>query len=131
MSFSDGVERAAQPAPKVWRLMVWDVHDCFGGVLSRLGFRQTKKNPKNWWRIFDPAAPADKTFAERCKAVILAAGLKGSWQQVEHKIFTPRPSRGTARKFDKHPPPPGCEGFGGKLNAQPISGSWRMKKHSR
>lgn len=136
MSFGDDVEVAAKPVPPVWRLMVWDVPDRFGGLLARLGFHATKKNPDNWWRIFDPATPADKSFAERCRAErcraeILALGLKGSWQQVERRVFAPaRPLR-QSKKFERHAPRPTREGFGGKLNARPISGSWRRKTRHR
>ncbi len=133
-AFGEQVEYAAKPPPKVWRLMVWDVPDRFGGLLSRLGFRATKKNPAHWWRLFDPAAPADRPFAERCKAEILAAGLKGSWQEVEKKIFAPGARQRTARspkQFRPHAPRPNREGFGGKLNARPINGTWRRKTRHR
>lgn len=138
--FGEAVEYAAAPAPKVWRLMVWDVPDRLGGLLSRLGFRPTKKNPDYWWRLFDPAAPADRMFAERGKAEILAAGLKGSWQQVEKRTFAPPPPRSMVdqrstrtrhKQFHKHVPKPTREGFGGKLNARPINGSWRRKARRR
>ncbi len=112
---------------KVWRLMVWSVPDRFGGLLARLGFRQTRKNRTHWWRLFDPAAPADKMFAERCKAELLAAGLKGSWQEVEKKSFAPPPKGARKTGFKKHPFRPSREGFGGALNARSIAGSWRRK----
>lgn len=123
MSFGADVEYAATPLSNVWRLMVWDVPDRLGGLLSRHGFLPTKKNPKNWWRIFDPASPTDKALAARCKAELTAAGLKGSWQEVKKKTFTP--PRG------KHVPRPSREGFGGRLNARPVSGAWRRKTRRR
>lgn len=113
----------------VWRLMVWDVPDRLGGLLSRLGFRQTKKNAAHWWRIFDPSRPGDKAFAEKCKAELIDAGLKGSWSQVEAQTTArSRPNPGPhQKKFARHAPTPNREGFGGRLNARPIRGSWRRR----
>lgn len=125
--FGEAVELAAAPVPKVWRLMVWNVPDRLGGLLARLGFRATKKNPAHWWRMFDPAAPADKASAERCKAELQAAGLRGSWQEVDRKAIAPAAKATRHKQFDKHPPRPSREGFGAALNARPIAGSWRRK----
>ena len=110
---------------KVWRLMVWDVPDRLSGLLARLGFRQTKKNPAHWWRVFNPELAADKPFAEKCRAELQAAGLKGSWSQVEPAKPTPlprphHPDRREKTIFDRN-------GFGGRLNAEPIPGTWRRK----
>lgn len=134
--FGEQVEQAAAPLPKVWRLMVWDVPDRLGALMGRLGFRPTRKNHAHYWRIFDPNAPADKVFAERCRAELLAAGLKGSWQQIDKRAWVTLPKRRKpssaggpwgGKKFKTHPPRPSREGFGGKLNARPIKGSWRRR----
>lgn len=119
--FSEDVDRAAQPYPKVWRLMVFAVPASLGGLLVRHGFRAAKKNPANWWRTFDPAA--DKALAETVRADLLAAGLKGKWSEVEQRNFIPKTARSG---FAAHPV--SREGFGGKLNARPIAGSWRRRK---
>lgn len=84
---------------KAWLVMVWDVPDRLGGMAARLGLRQSSKNPKNWWIKFDPANAGAKPLAEKVRAELLAAGLSGSWRQVEddapkmrrpyHKRHTP------------------------------------------
>ena len=126
--FGDHVEYAARATPMVWRLMIWDVRDANHSLLTRLGFRATKKNPASWWRIFDPAAPHDREFAERCRVQIRGVGLKGSWQQVERHSPPKRPpAKVRFKKFTRHVPAPSREGFGGALNARPIAGSWRRK----
>ncbi len=90
-----------QAKPKQWRLMVWDVPDRLGGLLSRLSFKPTKKNPAHWWRLFDPGR--DKDVAERIRLELLAAGLRGSWQEMEEPKPKDRPyaARHAAQQRDK------------------------------
>ena len=130
--FGEQVERAAAPLPKVWRLMVWDVPEGLNALLSRHRFKPTKKNPRNWWRIFDPAQ--DREAAEQIRAELLDAGLKGSWSKVTASVrqmaahASPRPTTKLfPKRFPKHTPYVSREGFGGALNARPIAGSWRRK----
>lgn len=129
--FGDQVEYAGKPLPTAWRLVVFDVPDRLGGLLSRHGFRPTKKNPAHWWRLFDPARPADKEFAERVRADVLAAGLKGKWARVTLAAQPRKPLRPVMKKFKKHARPANREGFGGALNARPIAGTWRRKTRHR
>lgn len=122
---------------KAWRLMVWTVPDRLSALLERHGFRPTKKNPSNWWRLFDPTRPEDKIFAEQVRTDLMAAGLKGKWSEVTVPVrqTIPTPSRRpqkftplkTGRKHKFTPFRPSREGFGGKLNARPTAGSWRRK----
>ena len=106
---------------KHWRLIVFAVPDRLGGLVARLGFRPTKKNPNHWWRVFDPAK--DKPVATKIRDELRAAGLVGKWSQVEARTFVAK----THHQNKKQKPPPSREGFGGKLTARPISGSWRRR----
>lgn len=128
--FGDQVDFAAR---SIWRLMLWDVPENLGGLASRLGFRQTKKNPRHWWRTFDPAT--DKDLAVSMRDELLAAGIKGSWGKITSKPRGPRPPPSTpsrnGKNFKRHAPRSSREGFGGALNARPIAGSWRRKTRNR
>jgi hypothetical protein len=70
----------------VWLLFVFQVPDRHGGLLTRLGFRQTKKNRAHWWRRFDPANPYDKPAAEEVRVKLAAAGLVGKWKEVPAEL---------------------------------------------
>jgi hypothetical protein len=84
--FGEQVEIAAAT---VWRLMLWDVPDNLGGLTARLGFRQTRKNPRNWWRTFNSVS--DRELAESIRRELRDAGLRGSWGKVALK--PPAPSK--------------------------------------
>lgn len=64
-----------------WLLVVFDVPDRHAALLGRLGFRPTKKNPANWWHIYNPKT--DHDAADYAREQLRAAGLKGKWLQVE------------------------------------------------
>ncbi len=68
---------------KMWRLMVFDVPDRFGGLLARHRFRPTQKNPNHWWRLFDPARPDARGKAEKVLADLKKAGLGSKWTKVD------------------------------------------------
>lgn len=80
--FGDQVDRAAQPSdqPTAWLLTVFAVPHSLGGLLARLGFRQTRANRDHWYRIFDPAT--DKEAASAARAALLDAKLKGRWKKI-------------------------------------------------
>lgn len=70
---------------KQWLLIVFDVPDRLGEVVSRLGLRQSKKRPTNWWITFNPANRGAKPLAEKIRAELLALNLKGSWKEADEK----------------------------------------------
>lgn len=130
--FGDQVDYAAKPPPKVWRLMIWDAPQNLAALLGRHGFRPTKKNKRNWWRIFDPAN--DREAAATIRIELRDAGLKGSWGQVTasvRQIADGNPPRPVTKKFREHVSRSNREGFGGALNARPIAGTWRRKTRHR
>ncbi len=103
----------------VWRLMVFSVPESLGGLMERLRFKPTNKNPNTWWRTFDPRAGLDKQrqTAKHAVARLKDAGLSPRWDKVEHI---------------KHPHKPfNSEGFGHSLNATPIAGGWRRKSRHK
>ncbi len=85
--FGDKVDYAAGT---VWRLMLWDVPENLGGLAARLGFRQTKKNPRHWWRAFISTNPGEHDKAAEIRAALLDAGIKGSWGKIDSKPRAPR-----------------------------------------
>lgn len=71
----------------VWRLMVFDVPSHLGGLLARLSFRATKKNPKHWWRTFDPEAPGAHAGARSVLEQLNEAGLaQRRWSEVDGEM---------------------------------------------
>ena len=99
--FGDQVDYAAGT---VWRLMLWDVPENLGGLAARLGFRQTKKNPRHWWRTFVSTNPEDRDKAEAIRAQLIAAGIKGSWGKVSGKPRNPtQPPPGGKPKYAAPP----------------------------
>lgn len=109
-----------------WRLMVFNAPASAGGLLARHGFKQTKKNPAHWWRLFDPALAGERELAEQIRGDLLAAGLNGKWSLVDIKPAPGQPH--PHETFRKHAAPPSKDGFGGTLNARPISGAYRMRR---
>lgn len=101
-----------------WRLMIWDVPESLTALLTRLHFTQTRKNPRNWYRIFE-ATDAAREVATVCRHHLLAAGLKGSWKRIAQR--SPAPPKA----------PHHSGGFGGALNARPTAGTWRRKARRR
>lgn len=96
---------------EAWRLVVFAVPDRLGGLLSRLGFQQTKKNPANWWRLY---RVEQRSSAEMARQQLRQAGLQGRWTKVELQV---RQSRGPSQvDFAKH---------------HTASGAWRMKRRRR
>lgn len=75
--------RQQEEPAKVWRLMVFDVPSHLGGLLARLSFRATKKNPKHWWRTFDPEKPGAHAGARAVLEQLNEAGLaQRRWNEV-------------------------------------------------
>lgn len=70
---------------------------------------------KSWYRKL---ATRDQAIA--CKRELVAAGIKYLCKKVPEK----------GRKFPQHRQSIAGR-FGGKLNAQPIGGAWRMRKNRR
>lgn len=99
---------------KVWRLMVFGVPENLSGLMERLRFKPTKKNPRNWWRIFDATDQIEKQreTAKHTVELLKDAGLQPRWDQVEHIQQPHRDGNSDS-------------GFGHSLNARPIAGSWR------
>lgn len=107
---------------KAWRLMVWDVPEPLTALLSRFSFERTRKNPSNWYRVFDPAK--DKDAAVKARQHLLDAGLKGSWSQVDRK--PPRQTFNAAHK------PQHSHSFGYTDFSKPnVSQGWRMKQRRK
>lgn len=120
--FSEQIERAAEPLPLVWRLMVWNVPDNLHALLYRFGFRPARKNPQHWWRLFDPRREADREFATRVRGELIAAGLKGKWQQVGPVSYKPR------KAYRGGPKPKPSYGYTDFARHNTAPGSWRVKK---
>ena len=80
--------------------MIFDAPDRHGGLLERLGFRPTKKNPAHWWRTYNPAT--DREAAQYARQELLQAGLKGKWSEVEDnkQAYPPRPN-GPSKPIDQ------------------------------
>jgi hypothetical protein len=112
---------------KVWHLSVWDVSPVQAGLMARLKMMPTKKNPTNFWRYY-PNRPQVEAAIDLLKA----AGLHGRAKLVDAPPSRPRFPRklklqmkhGTRSKTDR-------SGFGGRLNATPIKGTWRRKTKRR
>jgi hypothetical protein len=64
-------------------LLLFDVPDRLGGLVSRLGFKQSKKIPTNWWRRFDPQRDGERAKAEKIRDQLKKAGLRGKWRKIE------------------------------------------------
>lgn len=76
--------------------MLFDVPDRLGGLAARLGFRATKANPKNWYRLFDPAQPGSRDAARQAVAELRAAGIaveRNHWREVEAKEVPKAPRK--------------------------------------
>jgi len=95
--FADQVEYAARPVEMVWRLMVFDAPDRFGGMLKRFRFRPTKKNRSHWWRLFDPKQVGDRTHAQKCVPDIKNAGMALKWTEVVKREPRAEPQKRKAR----------------------------------
>jgi len=79
---------AAPPLPDaLWLLTVFDVPDRLGGLLNRLEFKPTRKNPAHWWRIFDPRQ--DKTAAEKVREKLRTTDLRSSWKAIPRELKAP------------------------------------------
>lgn len=103
---------------KVSRLIVFDVPDRLGGLMERLRFRPTIKNPSHWYRLFNPALPGVHQEARRVLAHLNTAGLdRRKWAMVGHEL--------SSQVMEIWQPE--NQGFGGALNATPITGRWRVK----
>ena len=77
----------------VWRLMLFGITKRQGLVAKRLGFRQTKKNPRNWWRVFDPKTePPYEDLAAKILSDLRKVGkINTSLQQVPRQVPAAQP----------------------------------------
>lgn len=108
--------RAKKKLIKVWRLIVWGVGPEHAGIIARLKMIPTEKNPTAFWREY----PANKrSQVEAAIERLKSAGLHGIARKGERteRYRAPKKFRVATSR----------EGFGGKLNAKPISGSWRRR----
>jgi hypothetical protein len=119
MAFSDDVERAAAPAPKVWLLIVWKVNARQSGLMSRLKLQKSRKNPSTFWRTYPQGNREQVIVAIK---ILREAGMHGTAKLSE----APTPARLIGLKT-AHLPKCNREGFGAALNARPIAGSWSRK----
>jgi hypothetical protein len=95
---------------QVWLMLAFPGDDV--GQYALRAFAPSK-NGKSWFRVL-PTRGA----AIACKRELVEAGIRFVCKKVDKR--TPR--------FARHPSPDRQDGFGGRLNATPIRGSWRVKK---
>ena len=100
-----GRSQAEKIGGQLWLMLAFP-GDAGGGALQ--GFARSAAGT-SWYRTL---ATRDQAIA--CKRGLVAAGIRYTCK----KIARPR------RQFGKRPPK---GGFGGRLNAAPIKGSWRRK----
>lgn len=104
--------------PKVWRLIVWQLGPEHSGLAVRLKLLPARGNATTWWREYRARAQVEAAIA-----LLRAVGLHGIAKHVEPSLAKPR-------RYSK-PILVSREGFGGRLNARPISASWRMRQRRR
>lgn len=130
MNFSDQAERGRQALESAardrpWLLTLFDVPDRMGGLVGRLGFLPTKKNPNNWWRTFDPLKSGDREIAVSIRSQLLKAGIRGKWKQIERRpSFIGRASSGSGYR------PKTFRGVT-DFSVPNTSRGWRLKKGRR
>lgn len=66
-------------------------------LLEILGFARTRKNPRNWWRIYDPNDAGSRAHARKSVLALKNLGIKAVWKQVDpsppHAIQRTKPSK--------------------------------------
>ena len=105
---------------KVWRLIVWGVSPEHSGLMARLKMMPAKSKPTTFWREYPIEA---KEQVEAAISLLKSCGLHGvakRGKKQKSEKFRSRPTLAVSR-----------EGFGRKLNATPIAGSWRRKTRHR
>jgi hypothetical protein len=102
---------------KVWRLIVWRVPPELAGLMARLKLQPTKASPSSFWRNYPEARRAS---LKRAIGLLRDSGLHGVARLVDAPEKPPL-------RFRKRPVLVSREGFGGALNARPISSAWRRK----
>lgn len=83
-------ETQAKLEETFWLLTVFNVPDRLTGLTARYSFRQSRKNPRNWWRAF---RSGERDLADEIRAHLLLAKLKGRWQRIDRMPGTPDPGR--------------------------------------
>ena len=62
-------------------LLAFKVPDRLVGLTNRLGFRPTKKDPRNFYRFFNPVS--DHDLAVKVRQHFIEAGIKAKWIKIE------------------------------------------------
>lgn len=104
--------------PKVWRLIVWNVTRDHAPLMARLRLIPSQKKPTTFWREYP--APAKVQVQAACD-LLVSAGLHGIARLSQGRRPSLKPP------YRPRPAASNREGFGGKLNARPVAGSWRRR----
>lgn len=105
---------------KVWRLMVFGTAGLGREALFAFGLRPSSKKQENLWRVFK-GEEGERHEAKLIMGLARDHGFTWSWMQLDELQIKPRPpKRHSVAALSR-------EGFGGKLNARPTSGSWRRR----
>lgn len=99
---------------RVWRLIVWNCGPQHSGLIARLKLIRARGNQTTYWREY-----RGREQVAAAIELLRAAGLHGVAKRAAPQQ-KPRQIRKPVLVANR-------EGFGGRLNARQISGSWRRK----